>query len=60
MFVCLCNGIKDSELRELALEGVSKAEDAYLRMGVEMHCEGCADYVQIVIDETLERHLKSA
>ena len=60
MYVCLCNGIKDSELQDLARNGIRKAEDAYRQMGVEMHCEDCADYVQVVIDEALELRRKSA
>jgi len=56
MFVCLCNGIKDTELRDLARNGVRKAEDAYREIGVEMHCEDCSEYVQAVIDESITDH----
>jgi bacterioferritin-associated ferredoxin len=54
MYVCLCNGIKDSELRELARKGVRTAEEAYRHLGVEMTCVDCADYIQVVIDEALD------
>ena len=51
MYVCLCNGIKDSELTALAREGVRTASEAYRRLGVEVNCEDCIEYVQLFIDE---------
>ena len=53
MFICLCNGIRDSELRELAGDGVRTAGEAYRRLGVEMNCADCADCIQGFIDDAL-------
>jgi len=52
MYVCLCNAIKDTELEELARDGVRHAHDAYSALGVEVNCETCTDYVQAILDET--------
>jgi len=53
MFVCLCNGIRDRELRELAGKGVRTAGEAYRRLGVEMNCADCAECIQGFIDDAL-------
>ena len=53
MFVCLCNAIRDQELREAVRGGVRTAEDAYRLFGVEMNCADCGDYVQGIINEVL-------
>lgn len=50
MYVCLCNGIRDSELEDLASRGVRAAEEAYAALDVEMSCETCKDCVQEVLD----------
>jgi bacterioferritin-associated ferredoxin len=53
MYVCLCNAIKESELRELAHSGVREAHAPYEALGVELNCETCLEHVQEVLDRTL-------
>ena len=60
MYICLCNGIKDTELQELARKGVRTAEDAYRQLGVEMNCVDCSDYVQAFIDESAATPAKAS
>ncbi|MPY72654.1 MAG: ferredoxin [Alphaproteobacteria bacterium] len=50
MYVCLCNGYRDSELRELARRGFSDAEDAFLALGDGPCCGGCLDFAQTIMD----------
>ena len=50
MYVCLCNGYRESELRELARQGFSDAEDAYLALGDGPCCGGCVDFAQGIMD----------
>lgn len=54
MYVCLCNGYRESELRAVAREGHATASDAYLALGNGPCCGTCLDFAQGVIDE--ERH----
>lgn len=50
MYVCLCNGYRESELRALARQGFSDAEDAYLALGDGPCCGGCVDFAQGIMD----------
>lgn len=50
MYICICNAIRDSELRDLARSGVRSADCAYEALGCEPHCATCIEYVQAVLD----------
>ncbi len=52
MYVCLCNGYRDSELRRLAQDGVSCAVEAYRSLGKGPCCGRCLETAQQIIDET--------
>lgn len=52
MYVCLCNGHRDWELRALAAEGVSCVHDAYRRLGADPTCGQCLDFAQNILDES--------
>lgn len=54
MYVCVCNAIKDSELRDIARRGVRSADYAYEALGCEPHCATCIEYVQAVLDDENE------
>lgn len=51
MYVCLCNGYRDSELRQLACEGVSCAREAYRALGNGPCCGRCLECAQEIMDE---------
>jgi len=51
MYVCLCNGYRDSELREIAAAGVDCALQAYMVLGNGPCCGGCLDFAQRIIDD---------
>ena len=51
MYVCLCNGYRESELRDMARQGHSVAEDAYRAMGEGPCCGCCVDFAQEILDE---------
>ena len=59
MYVCLCNGIKDSELRTAALNGARTPEQAYASLGIEMFCSQCHDHAETVIEDALQAHAKA-
>jgi bacterioferritin-associated ferredoxin len=50
MYVCLCNGYRDSELREMARQGYTVAEEAYLALGDGPCCGQCVDFAQVILD----------
>ena len=52
MYVCLCNGYRDSALRELAHEGIGCAVEAYNTLGNGPCCGQCLDCAQQIIDQT--------
>ncbi len=55
MYVCLCNGYRESELRELARRGIADAEDAFLALGDGPCCGSCVDFAQTIIDTERRR-----
>lgn len=50
MYICLCNGHRDRELRELASRGVSCVREAYRQLGGDPVCGRCLDFAQDVLD----------
>jgi len=52
MYVCLCHGYRDSQLRELARQGVSTALEAYQILGDGPSCGRCLECAQDIIDKT--------
>ena len=51
MYVCLCNGYRDVELRELAGKGIASAAEAYKALGKGPDCGRCLDCAQQIIDQ---------
>ncbi len=51
MYVCMCNGYRDADLREVARTGISSAEEAYAALGREPNCGNCLDCAQWIIDQ---------
>jgi len=52
MYVCICNAIRESELRKAARERPGDAEMLYLALGHEPQCRQClADAERIVAQE---------
>ena len=50
MYICLCNGYRESEIRRVAREGGTVASDAYVALGNGPCCGKCLDTAQSVID----------
>lgn len=51
MYVCLCNGYREAELRELARSGIGCAEEAYRTLGNGPNCGRCLDCAQQIMDQ---------
>ena len=54
MFVCLCNGVTERQIREAAYEGVCSMTELSGRLGVGAGCGTCAQFAEAVLHETLQ------
>ncbi len=53
MYVCLCNGITETQIRDAVHGGADSLLQLRLGLGVASSCGRCADCAQQVIQETL-------
>ncbi len=51
MYVCLCNGTRDHDLRKVAQSGIRCARRAYASLGARPRCGRCLDTAQQIVDE---------
>ena len=60
MFVCLCNGITDSQIRRAASDGITSLGALQDELGVASQCGQCSDTASAVLAETLAARHASA
>ncbi|MBX9763497.1 MAG: bacterioferritin-associated ferredoxin [Pseudomonadaceae bacterium] len=53
MYVCLCEGVTDGQIREAIYEGCCNYRDVRAALGVASQCGKCACLAKQVIRETL-------
>jgi bacterioferritin-associated ferredoxin len=53
MYVCLCNGITESQIRDAVGEGARSLSELHLCLGVASCCGKCADGAQQVLHESI-------
>lgn len=53
MYVCLCNGITESQIRDAVGGGARSLSELHVCLGVASCCGRCADCAQQVLHETL-------
>ncbi len=51
MYVCICNGYRDCEIRQMAQQGFTCAVETYTALGNGPSCGSCVDTAQQIIDE---------
>jgi bacterioferritin-associated ferredoxin len=51
MIVCVCNAIREDELRAAARSGAPCPHSAYKSLGCEPQCGSCLPWAKDVIDE---------
>lgn len=54
MYVCICNAIKETELREIVYQGSRTVESAYADLGVKFACAQCKDHAQAIINDEIK------
>lgn len=53
MFICLCNGITDSQIRRAASDGITSLDALKDELGVASQCGQCSDAAIAVLAETV-------
>jgi len=53
MYVCLCNGITDTQIRTAIQEGASSFRDVRSTLGVANQCGKCGILTREILRETL-------
>jgi bacterioferritin-associated ferredoxin len=59
MYVCICNGVTDTAIREAAAEGVSSLAELTMRTGCAGTCGACAGFAEEVLHSALPRNARS-
>ena len=58
MIVCVCNAIREDDIRACAQRGAPCAETAYKSLGFEPQCGTCLCHAQEIIDEEREARFR--
>ena len=51
VYVCLCNGVTDHEIREVAAAGCTTLAELTMRTGCGATCGSCLDEAQRILDQ---------
>jgi bacterioferritin-associated ferredoxin len=49
MIVCICNAIRETEVRKAARDGASCPSSAYARLGCRPRCGQCFSFARAII-----------
>ena len=55
MYICICNAIRESELRAVARRTSGCAETAYAALGKRPNCGGCLCFAEDVLADECAR-----
>ena len=59
MYVCICKGITDSQIRTAVQEGASSLSDVKNTLGVASQCGKCGILTRDIVRETLDNNFDS-
>ncbi|RVU33657.1 hypothetical protein EOI86_21105 [Hwanghaeella grinnelliae] len=51
MFICICNALSDSELKDAIAQGHGSVDDVYRACGAERQCGCCAENIAEMMRE---------
>ncbi len=57
MFVCLCKGVTDTQIRESINAGAASLRDVRKELGVATQCCKCLPLARSIIDEAITEQL---
>jgi bacterioferritin-associated ferredoxin len=52
MYICLCNGVTENQIRDAVTGGAASLHDLRHTLGVASCCGRCAEFAEQVIEET--------
>ena len=52
MYICICNGVTDSDIRQAAEAGCGSMAELTMRTGAGACCGSCTDMAAAVLDES--------
>ena len=55
MYVCICNGVTDRQIREAAESGCASLTELTMRTGVGANCGSCLPAADAILDEVRAR-----
>jgi bacterioferritin-associated ferredoxin len=53
MYVCICNSVTESDIREAVREGVRDQRELAFKTGCSTECGCCADFARDVLNQAL-------
>lgn len=56
MYICLCKGITDTQIKDAVYGGATTLRDVRKELGVMTQCGKCGVFTKQLIDETLQQH----
>jgi len=51
MYVCVCNGVTDREIRDASAAGCASIAELTMRTGVGANCGSCVASAEAILDE---------
>ena len=60
VYVCLCHGVTDSEIRDAATAGCGEMSELMMRTGCGSSCGSCIETASGLLDEVHERSAEAA
>lgn len=51
MYICICNAIRETDLRRAACQQRGNAETLYTRLGFAPQCRQCLEEAELIVEE---------
>ncbi len=55
MYVCLCNGLTDGQVRDAASSGASRPSEVYRACGCAVDCGACSPTLRRIVNDAASR-----
>ena len=60
MYICICNAVSDSTIREAVSNGAGSLRELSFQTGCSTQCGSCVPQVRAIMDEALAEQGRSA
>ena len=60
MYVCVCNPVTDSEVRNCARRGACTLSELQMQLGVALQCGSCASTALAIVEEVARTSVTAA